>query len=209
MASAIIHIAIAKEINKELNKDEEALLIGTIAPDLAKLINESKVKSHFLDNDENIPNIEKFLAKYQNNLNDSFVLGYYIHLYTDYLWFKYFLTEISDDNMITKLDGEKIKLNGNMKVLYIYNDYTNLNIELIKKYNIDIEFLYNYNLDKLSNIIAEIDYHKLDILFNQINKIIENSKKTKEFVFNLENVDNFIVLCSSLILSELEYMNII
>ena len=130
-------------------------------------------------------------------------MGYFIHLYTDYLWFKYFLTEISDDNMITKLNGEKIKLNGNMKVLYIYNDYTNLNIELIKKYDIDIEFLYNYNLNNLSNIIDEISYDKLDILFNQVNKIIEASKLEKQFVFNLENVENFIELCTSLILSEI------
>ena len=204
MASSLIHMAVAKEINKELKRDEEKLLIGTIAPDIAKLINESKVKSHFLDDkDSNIPNIDKFLLKYKNNLNDDFVMGYYIHLYTDYLWFKYFLTEISDDNMITKLNGDKIKLNGNMQVLYIYNDYTNLNIELIKKYDIDVEFLYNYNLNGLPNIIEEISYDKLDILFNQVSKIIEISKLDKQFVFNLENVENFIELCTSLILSEI------
>ncbi len=90
-----------------------------------------------------------------------------------------------------------------MKVLYIYNDYTNLNIELIKKYDIDIEFLYNYNLNNLPNIIDEISYNKLDILFNQVNKIIEVSKLEKQFIFNLENVENFIELCTSLILSEI------
>ena len=31
------------------------------------------------------------INKYKNHLNDDFVMGYFIHLYTDYLWFKYFI----------------------------------------------------------------------------------------------------------------------
>ena len=97
MASSMIHIAVANEINKVLNKDRTKLLIGTIAPDISKLVGENKVGSHFLE-DENtdIPILDKFLDKYKDNLNDDFVLGYYIHLYTDYLWFKYFLPEFYD-----------------------------------------------------------------------------------------------------------------
>ena len=90
MASSVIHICIANEINKTINRDSKKLLIGTIAPDISKLLGETKFYSHFLDNvNNNIPNINKFLEKYSNYLNDDFVLGYYIHLYTDYLWFKY------------------------------------------------------------------------------------------------------------------------
>ena len=85
MASAIIHIAVANELNKKLKRNSSKLLIGTIAPDISKEIGQNKVKSHFLDSkDTDIPNIKKFLNKYKNNLNDDFVLGYYIHLYTDY-----------------------------------------------------------------------------------------------------------------------------
>jgi len=91
MASYVIHIAVAQEINKVLKKDKKKLLIGSIAPDLSKLLGETKVKSHFLDSEQDlIPKIDRFLNKYKNNLDDDFVLGYYIHLYTDYLWFKYF-----------------------------------------------------------------------------------------------------------------------
>ena len=34
MASSLIHICVAKEINKLLGRDERQLLIGAIAPDI-------------------------------------------------------------------------------------------------------------------------------------------------------------------------------
>lgn len=61
MASSVIHICIANEINKTINRDNKKLLIGTIAPDISKLLGETKFYSHFLDNvNNNIPNINKF-----------------------------------------------------------------------------------------------------------------------------------------------------
>ena len=61
MASSMIHMAVAKEINKKLKKDEKALLIGTIAPDISKLIGDNKIKSHFLGNDgTNVPDLYNF-----------------------------------------------------------------------------------------------------------------------------------------------------
>ena len=49
MASAVIHLCVAKEVNKYLKMDENMLLLGSIAPDLAKQINQTKEISHFLD----------------------------------------------------------------------------------------------------------------------------------------------------------------
>ena len=42
MASAIIHLCVAKEINKYLKMDENYLLLGSIAPDISKQIGETK-----------------------------------------------------------------------------------------------------------------------------------------------------------------------
>ena len=64
MASAIIHIAVANEVNKKLKRDSSKLLIGSIAPDLSKLVGQNKIASHFLDNETDIPNIDLFLNKY-------------------------------------------------------------------------------------------------------------------------------------------------
>ena len=93
MASAVIHICVANEINKVLRKDKKQILIGSIAPDLVKRLGMTKKESHFLDNGDDLPNLNRFLLKYFNNFDDDFVLGYYIHLYTDYLWFKYFVPD--------------------------------------------------------------------------------------------------------------------
>ena len=210
MASSMIHIAIASEINKKIKKDKSKLLIGTIAPDISKLVNETKLYSHFLDsNDSDIPNLDKFLKKYKSKLNDDFVLGYYIHLYTDYLWFKYFIPEIYDESkhFITKLDGTKVNCHGKMAYHYIYNDYTNLNIKLIDEYDLDLKIFYN-EIPEFENIIEEIPMDKLNLIVNKAGEIIENSKTYKEFTFNMDNVNRFIKMSVDLIASNLEELGI-
>lgn len=205
MASYFIHIAVAKEINKKLQRDEGMLLFGAVAPDVSKCANESRIFSHFLDDeDNNIPNIDRFLDKYKHFLNDDFVMGYFIHLYTDYLWYKYFISEINKDGTITKLDGSVVKLNGNMAAIYIYNDYTNLNIRLIESYDLDLEKLKNGFECEVKHIIDEIPYDKMDLLFNNMCNIISGTKNRKEFVFNIDNINRFIGMAVELIYSEIE-----
>ena len=63
MASAVIHLCIAKEVNKYLNMNLNELLLGSIAPDISKLIGESKEKSHFLDKKIDVIEID------ENNLS--------------------------------------------------------------------------------------------------------------------------------------------
>ena len=210
MASSIIHIAVASELNKKLNRDRSKLLIGTIAPDISKLVGESKKFSHFtIQSDENIPDLDKFLKKYKNRLNDDFVLGYYIHLYTDYLWFKYFLPDVYDNSkhLVTKLDGTIVKCNGLMIEQYIYNDYTNITRDVIDNYDLDLKIFFN-EIPKLENIIEEIPMDKIDLIVNKAGEIIENAKERKEFVFNMDNIYNFISLSVELISSEIDKLDL-
>ena len=202
MASSMIHMAVASEINKKIKADESKLLIGSIAPDISKLVGQSKKKSHFISEIKDIPDLEKFLKKYKKHLNDDFVLGYYIHLFTDYLWFKYFLPGIYNKNLIAKLDGSVVSCTEEMALLYIYNDYTNLNIKLIDKYNLNLKIFYN-SIPKIDNIIDEIKMDKLFLVVNKAGEIIINSKKHKEMLFNMEYVNHFIDLCVNIILDDL------
>ena len=209
MASAVIHMAIANEINKYLKCDKDKILIGSIAPDISKQIGDTKVGSHFLDSeDTTIPNINKFLDKYKHKINDAFVLGYFIHLYTDYLWFKYFIPEIynSEEHTISRIDGNVVKCNGHMQDKYIYNDYINLNVRLLDEYDMDLSIFYN-DVPYLENIIEEIPMDKIGIIINKMSIIIANSKEGKSFVFDLENIKKFIELSVELILAELTQLN--
>lgn len=204
MASAIIHMAVASEINKTLKRLDNKLLIGTIAPDISKFIGRTKLESHFLDSvDNDIPNLEKFLLKYKDKLTDDFVMGYYIHLFTDYLWFKYFVPNFYQDNMVTKLDGTVVECKGKMLDLYIYNDYTNLGMRLLDEYNLNLKIFYN-DISELENIIEEIPMDKINIIVNQVANIIEKSREYKEFIFNIENIKSFIKLSTELILSKIK-----
>lgn len=207
MASAVIHLCVANEINKVIKKDKSKLLIGAIAPDISKQIGETKIKSHFLNGKNDIPKIEEFLKKYKNYLNDDFVLGYYIHLYTDYLWFNYFVPEIMNKGIIRKLDGTEVKCVNNMISLYIYNDYTNLNRSLIDFYSLDLEIFYN-EIPKLNKIIEEIPMDKINVIVDKMGIVIANSKETKSFVIDMPSIKQFINLSVQLILSNLNELSI-
>ena len=205
MASAVIHLAVAKEINKNLNMNEKELFLGTIAPDISKHLGDTKVKSHFLtDKDSDLPNLEAFLKKYEKKLDSPFIMGYYIHLFTDYLWFKYFIREISNSNDYIKLlSGETLKCSADEITRLIYNDYTNLNVLLIDEYNLDLSLFYEElrtpNID-----FDEIPIDKLQIIVDKMGIIIENSKKSFAYSFDIDNIKPFIKLCTDIISEDIK-----
>ena len=207
MASSIIHMAVANEINKKLKRNQKNILIGSIAPDISKQIGESKKSSHFLTDDTDIPDLNKFLCKYKRDLDDDFVLGYYIHLYTDYIWFKYFIADFIKEDYIFDINGNKLKLDEKEKLNYIYNDYTNLNIQIIDKYNLDLSIFYEIH-DQFKNIIKEIPMDKIQIIIDKAGIIIENSKQSKPYIFNINHIDKFINLSTNIILDELTNLRI-
>ncbi len=209
MASAMIHIAIASELNKTIKRDRNKLLIGSIAPDMAKLTGDEKERSHFiLKQYTNIPEMHLFLKKYKKHLDDDFVLGYYIHLYTDYLWFKYFIPEIYNYNLIKKLDGSVVRCTQNQMLMYIYNDYTNLNTKLLDEYNLDLKIFYS-DLPEIDDIIEEIRMDKLQLLIDKTSLIIENTNRKKDYIFDIDNIKQFIETSTKLILAKLEEMGIV
>ena len=209
MPSVVVHVAVASKVNKYFNRNYDEYIVGAIAPDVSKLVGDLRNRSHFVDSDYGYPNVDKFLLKYLHYLSDDFVLGYYVHLYTDYLFEKYFCSEFLNENqdVITKLDGTKVK--GEMKVIkqYMYNDYTNLNNLVIKKYKLDFSFLdkpFNYNKD----IISEVPITKLDVLFKTTKDIIDNSTDKKEMIFSAKNIYRFIDFSTLLIISNLKSLGL-
>ena len=206
MASAIIHLCVAKEINKYLKMDENYLLLGSIAPDISKQIGETKEISHFLDhsNEDDIPNIDRFLAKYRSELNNPFEMGYLIHLLTDKYWFRDYVYKF-----IERYTQDKIKKNVTYTALkdLIYNDYTNLNITLIDNHNLNLDLFYN-EIELPKSKIIEIPVDKLDILIEKMGIIIEDSREEKTFVFDSNDIEEFIKNTVKYIIRDIQMLDI-
>lgn len=131
-------------------------------------------------------------------------MGYYIHLFTDYLWFKYFIPEITNSSDYIKvLSGNKIKCTKEEIEKLIYNDYTNLNISLIEEYDLDLSLFYE-DIEIPNIKFDEIPLNKLQIIVDKMGVIIENSKKEYTYSFNIDNVKQFIELCKEIIGNDIE-----
>jgi len=208
MASSVIHMCVAKKINENLNCKfpEKMLLLGSIAPDISKHLGESKTMSHFWTRNE-VEDIDCFIEKYHENLHHPFIIGYLIHLYTDLLWNRYFVSDIVDNDTITLLDGTKIKRDHTLYKKLIYNDYTNLNIQLLDEYQLDLSLFYEEVV--IPEIeMDEIPVEKLPILVDYTGVIIENTKVNKDYVFNLEQIKSFIKTSADLITAFINELDI-
>ena len=195
MASALIHLAVAKELENRMHRATNLYdyYLGSIAPDLAKQIGIAREESHFVKNSykEDVPNMKLFELKYPNFKNNSYDLGYYVHLYTDKEWFDGFMNNITYDNSIRLLDGTVIASSAEEIKELIYSDYTNLNIKIIEEYDLDLSLFYE-EFKVPTTQITEIPAEKLDILINKMGIIIQNSKEEKTYSLDIQQIKNFI-----------------
>ena len=130
MASAIIHLAIAKELENRRHKVKNTndYYLGSIAPDLAKQIGLSREDSHFIKNSygKDIPNLQLFESKYPDFRKNDYDLGYFTHLFADKEWEEHFINNITSyENSIRLLDGTVIASTPDEIIQLIYSDYTN------------------------------------------------------------------------------------
>ena len=205
MASAIIHLAVAKVLRPYLDiKNEKDYYLGAIAPDIAKQIGRTKQESHFLYNEkEDVPNIKMFTDKYPNFYKKNFDLGYYIHLFTDKIWFDKFLRTLIQSDSLRLIDGTIMRCTGDELTNLIYSDYTNLNIKVIEEYDMDLSLFYE-DFQIPDTEITEIPKEKLNILLEKMSIIIENSKEEKNYIFDIYLIKEFIEETKIRILQELK-----
>lgn len=201
MASAIMHICVAKKVNEYLNMDEKMLYLGTIAPDISKQIGESKNKSHFLK-DEDIPDVNRFYNKYKDYLNNPFEMGYYIHLLTDYYWFKEFIPK-RIKNIKLKMNNQELKLKPGDIGKIIYSDYTNLNINLIDHYDLTLKLFYE-ELEYPRTRINEIPINKLKVIVDQMGLIVKNSTGNKTIMMEPDDIYAFLDETSEIIIETIK-----
>ena len=204
MASAIIHLAVAKELLKRIKVDNQYdYYLGSIAPDIAKQIGISRDDSHFIKNTFNgIPNIALFKQRYPNVTDYSFNVGYFTHLYTDKIWIEEFLPNYTSNNSIRLLNGTILETTEEEIKQLLYSDYTNLNVQLIEEYDMDLSLFYE-PFKMPYTTIEEIPVEKLDILINKMGIIIANSKPDSTYTLDLSSIKEFIEKCVNEIEKEL------
>ena len=195
MASTIIHLAVAKELERRRKdiKNQYDYYLGSIAPDLAKQIGMSKDESHFIKNSykENVPNLKLFEYKYPNYQRIPYDLGYYVHLFTDKEWYTNYIDNVTQENSLRLLDGTIIASTKEEIQQLIYSDYTNLNVKIIEAYDLDLSLFYEEFKVPETDII-ELPAEKIDILINKMGIILQNSTNEKTYSLDIESIKNFI-----------------
>lgn len=205
MASALIHFAVAKKVNEKINvSNEKHFLLGSIAPDIAKMIGSTREKSHFiLDTDKSdSPNIGVFLKKYKKYLNNPYELGYYVHLLTDVLWFDEFLPNFIKEDYIINRSKEIVHFNEEEIKYLIYNDYTNLNPEILSYYNFDLSLFYEtFSFPK--NHIEEVSEEYFQDVIDKLGNICLK-ESGGSYIFPLETIIHFIEYATIYVLDEIK-----
>ncbi len=209
MPGYILHLAAAKiatETCAKLKGFEEAFLLGSLMPDTVK----EKSGSHFRNpiyhgNMIEYPDMELFLQKYENLLQDKSCLGYCFHLFTDYKYFHVYLPSIIELRdaegkpaekrcdvvwVYHKRRKEQIPRDLFFSDAYLYGDYTKLNRFLVERYQLPISLPVSVE----NPGIDEVDYENVKEVFGQLQGYMELSESQVQDlkVLELEDLITFL-----------------
>ncbi len=220
MGSAVMHLCIGKKVAQKLNNsDRKEFLIGNLAPDLSKLTNQSRYISHFLkkivinDSEREVPDIDKFLKKYKNRLNEPFIQGYLCHLISDDIWFRDYIpnhvisiTEDKQQILLRDID-DYIPYDDFKKMMY--SDYGKINPYIFNLYKINLKKFDDMNIDDPK--MEEFEYQEIYRLIEQISYYLEFTEETIEKIEEntLEDVENEQEIDSMELLSNTEVLTYI
>lgn len=188
-----VHLEIAKRLNfkfKYTQKELEEFNLGNILPDINNcfIVKDISKKldhkyTHYQDERET-PSYENFEKIYGRKIyEEPIILGYYIHLYTDYSWNNYFYTNYNNHEKLKNLSHEEKRIikQEDFKV------YNNLFMENKP------QFVDKKNLVEKTKLIDRVFVNKNDI--ENVEKFLKEQEKTnntykilsKEILDNLMN----------------------
>lgn len=160
MAGYVIHLAVAEEYlrkNPSKKEDYNDFIEGVIYPDSVK----DKSETHYgIKSCE--ANLYDFLK--ENEIDNSFRRGYFLHLLTDYLFYNKYVDTMSKD---------------------MYNDYDILNKSLMEKYKVvlpeKIEGSIFYKNGELKILSRQLVEGMIEAIANMdIDEVAEEVKKDPE-----------------------------
>ncbi len=184
MPCIAIHLAIAKKYLEKHNENKEEFILGTLAPDFSmentnkfiKVNDVNKNSRHFGSNFHPTSLKEYMKGKTSfklffndNDLTNSFIKGYFLHLLSDYYFFDMCIND-------ERLDG--LSLQDGVKIGY--NDYDLITEILINKYNLDIpEIAKDIMSRKGYGKLQILDENRVDIFINNMSNLDLSKEKIK------------------------------
>lgn len=181
MPSWFIHLDTAKKISEKIEiKDINSFLIGNLMPDAERhIIKDFSIYipyciSHFASiqktkgGKDNLPNINKFLDIYKEYLSNTVVLGYLVHLLTDYYWnnltfSRYTLrNELGECVGIRLNDGTNLKCNEIIRSKIKNTDFAILEEIILQKGKYILPHI-EPNIITKTNVIKEVPYNEEDV----------------------------------------------
>ena len=145
-----IHLGVCNEVNNIFNYDKELLYFGCLLPDLIDRDTSHYYKDHIISFDD-------FFNDYKDNISNPLILGYYIHLLTDYYY----------NNFVYKNSWIKDKDNNIIGIKLVDGNYI---------YNNDPIFRRNFKQNDFKNFGCYLVNNTLLELPNDYNKIYNNMK---------------------------------
>lgn len=176
MASRIIHLAIAKQLESDLPiADKNCFSVGSVLPDAVLNADKRNVGSHFVEvfdsGSKKHYNFNAFYERYKDNIpSDELFLGYYFHLIEDGIFRKFlyydlgllsrrgdpeFLQELySDYHILNGILAEKYALEN---TLYVPEDFSQERINDIYPFELK-EFIFDMNNDLNERINGKLTH---------------------------------------------------
>ncbi len=204
MASALIHLAVAKKVLEHFDvKDEKHYYLGSIAPDIAKMVGLTRKRGHFIEEGikSDTPNIKMFLSKYKKYLNNSYEFGYYVHLLTDVLWFDEFLPNFVKDDCLVSRTGELLHFDEDELLSILYDDYTNLNPQVLSYYNLDLSLFYEKFPFPVSHI-SEIPEKFFPDIIEKMG-IICSKECNSNYILQFDKITHFVTYATMYVVDEI------
>lgn len=171
MPTPMMHVAIAKKVNEKLRLEENLLYVGCL---LTNWTNVEYHISHFKNEDgiEGLTDPDRYVDKYEKQLENPIVLGYLIHLLTDRFWNKYMVNNVYLYNNDMEVVGVKTKKKKELTLNH--ESIHNLKAKTYNKYD-------NYLVSK--KMVGEIKEKVLELPAIEEIKItrLELDKKIDEY----------------------------
>lgn len=224
MPSWKIHFKIANDLCKLLKINKKYFMIGNLLPDQDRYNipnidgGISRLITHFVSSEDfslgiNLPDYNKMYEKYKDKFNNPVLLGYLVHLLTDYYWNKYIY-----DKCFIKKEGNYIGVKVNDgRIIYCdfltankmkQSDFRKFNNSLSVRKN-NFRFCLNNNffeeIDELK--IAKKDIYVVGKYLNMPHhRLVDNSDY---FILTEKNLNKLLIESKIFILKFLKDKNLI